>query len=415
MAIEFDPRDPSTIADPFPILEHLRSEDPVHWCSGWQGWLVTRYADVKAGLRDTRLSANRARPTQEALEDSPLYYKFQDLWFIFNDPPEHTRRRALVSKAFTSRVLEGFTPAVASIVDELVDRVIEAGQMDLLADFAEPLPRLVVAEQLGLPRSDIPRLKEWTDHINGFVLSNRRTSDKRKIATAAIEEADRYFRRQLSLRRHHPRHDLLTALVAAEDRGSVLSEDELVATSILILVAGNETVTHFFGNGMLALLSNEQEFNRLRGNPGSIDQAVEELLRYDPPQPIDSRIATEEIVLHGRTIHAGDRVTFSLSSANRDAEQFSKPNELDLGRQDNPHLAFGYGAHFCLAAPMARLQARIGLSTLVRRLAGVELRGDPIAWKDDSFGVRGVRELGLNFQPSRSQTLDDKSACSQLR
>ncbi|WP_271566276.1 cytochrome P450 [Bradyrhizobium sp. CCBAU 11386] len=264
-------------------------------------------------------------------------------------------------------------------------------------------------------RSDIPQLKEWTNHINGFVLSNRRTAEKRKIATIAIEEADRYFRQQFSLRRRRPQHDLLTALITAEDRGSVLSEDELVATSILILVAGNETVTHFFGNGMLALLRNESEFNRLRSSPGSIDQAVDELLRYDPPQPIDSRIATEEIILHGRKIQAGDRVTFSLSSANRDAEQFSKPNELDLARQNNPHLAFGYGAHFCLAAPMARLQARIGLSTLVRRLEGVELRGDPIEWKDDSFGVRGVRELGLNFRPNYSRAFHDWSTNSQPR
>lgn len=346
MAIEFDPRDPPTIADPFPILEALRSEDPVHWCSGWQEWLVTRYTDVKAGLRDGRLSANRARPTQEALAEAPLYYKFQDLWFIFNDPPHHTRRRALVGKAFTSRALEGFAPAVERIVDELINNVIEVGNMELLADFAEPLPRIVIAELLGLPRGDLPKLKKWTEKINGFVLSNRRTPEKRRIATLAIEESDRYFRQQFSLRRRNPRNDLLTALITAEDAGNVLDEDELVATSILMLVAGNETVTHFFGNGILALLRNVSQLDWLQRNPQGIGRAIEELLRYDPPQPIDSRIATEDFTLRGRKIQVGDRVTFSLSSANRDSEYFSRPNDLYLERSDNPHLTFGYGVHF---------------------------------------------------------------------
>ncbi len=405
MGIDYDPRRPEEIADPFPSFARLRAEDPVHWSDILGGWVLTRYADVRAGLFDRRLSADRITPFRDHLP-RPQQAEIRDLlatlgmWAVFNDPPDHTRRRALLNKAFTPRAVAALRPTIEAIVERLVDAVAGRAEFDLIADFAYPLPATVIAGMIGVPAADLDRFKLWSDDIAAFVGSALATPDKRGRALRGVREMTDYFRAMVAEHRAQPRADILSALIAAEEQGKGLSEDEIVASCILLLFAGHETTTNLIGNGMLALLRHRGEHAALRARPELMPEAVEEMLRYDGPTQAMTRIALEEIGFDGasgerRQVRRGDRLFLLLNAANRDPEMFGEPERFHLARRDNRHLSFGYGPHFCLGAPLARLEAEIGIGALLRRLPHLALAEERPMWSD-SFVLRGVRALRVS-------------------
>jgi cytochrome P450 len=403
-SVDYDPRRPEHIADPFPIFARLRAEDPVHWSAILGGWVLTRYRDVRQVLNDPRFSADRITPFRDHLAPDARagvaeLLKTLGLWAVFNDPPAHTRRRGLLNKAFTSRAVVALQPMIERIVDHLIARAAARGEMDLIADFAYPLPASVIAGMIGVPIEDLDRFKTWSDEIAAFVGSALATPDKRERGERGVREMSAYFRAMVADHRRNPREDILSGLIAATDSGAMLSEDELVASCILLLFAGHETTTNLIGNGMLALLRHPGALAALRRDPSLAAAAVEEMLRYDGPTQAMTRIALEDMSLDegGPTIRRGDRVFALLNAANRDPAVFPDPDLFDVARDDSRHLSFGFGIHFCLGAPLARLEGRIGVAALVRRLPELTLALDRPEWTD-SFVLRGVKALPVRFR-----------------
>lgn len=401
MSLAYDPRRPEVLADPYPVLHLLQDEDPVHWSEILGGWVLTRYEDVKAALGDPRLSSDRITPfvNHYAKGDGGglgELGRLVGLWAVFTDPPTHTRLRGLMNRAFTSRAVEQLRPRIADIVAELLEAVQPHGRMDVIRDFAYPLPITVIAEMIGVPREDREAFKGWSDELAAFIGGALATPDKYQRAARAIAAMAEYFRRMIPARRAIPCEDIMSALVTARDRDDRLGEDELVASCILLLFAGHETTTNLIGNGILALLRHPAQARALRDHAELAGSAVEEILRYDGPTPAMVRVAVEDIGLQGRTIRRGDRVFTMINAANRDPRQFAEPDRLDLARANNRHIAFGYGIHFCLGAPLARLEAQIALPALLRALREPALDlGEP-AWLD-SLVFRGVKSLPVTF------------------
>jgi len=320
------------------------------------------------------------------------------LSMLDRDPPDHTRLRSLVSKAFTPRVVEGLRPRIQQIVDGLVERALAKGGMDLIEEFAYPIPVIVICEMLGVPVADHERFKGWSlDIARGLdaimlppdsVVGMRSGTSRRALAE--------YFRGLIAERRAAPREDLLSALIAAEEAGDTLSEDELLATCILLLVAGHETTVNLIGNGTYALLRHRDELRRLRENPGLIGTAVEELLRYDGPVQRTARIPSEDVTIDGRKIRAGEMVMPFIGAADRDPAQFPDPDRLDIARADNRHIAFGWGIHFCLGAPLARVEGQIAINTLLQRLPKLALATEKPEHRQ-SLTLRGLTSLPVCF------------------
>jgi cytochrome P450 len=402
MSVVYDPRDPAVIEDPFPVLRRLQAENPVHWSEILKSWVLTRYDDVRAALADPRLSADRLtsflrhqagdRPLAEALAELG---RSLGLWAVFTDPPLHTRLRGLLTDAFTPRAVETLRPTVRALVDALIDGVAAAGRLDLVRDIAAPLPVAVIGDLLGVPRADGPALKRWSDDLATFVGSAVATPDKYERAAASLREMNAYFRALAAERRARPRQDVLSALVAAAGQGR-LADDELVASCTLLLFAGHETTTNLIGNGVLALLRHPDQCERWRRDPTLTATAVEELLRFEGPGQALVRVALDDLVIGGRRIRRGDRLFVMINAANRDPRRFVDPDRLDLGREPNPHLTFGHGRHFCVGAPLARLEAQVALPRLLERLPGLALAASRLEWID-SLIFRGVRALPLTF------------------
>jgi cytochrome P450 len=320
------------------------------------------------------------------------------LSMLDRDPPDHTRLRGLASKAFTPRVVEALRPRIQQIVDDLLAGVEPRGGMDLIEEFAYPLPVIVICEMLGVPVEDHERFKGWSlDLARGLdsVLLGP-DSEVARRSGAAREALTEYFRGLIGTRRVSPRADLLSALIAAEEAGDRLTEHELLATCILLLVAGHETTVNLIGNGTLALLRHPDQLRRLRENPGLIAGAVEELLRYDGPVQRTARTPTADVVIGGRTIGKGEIVMPFLGAADRDPAQFPDPDRLDIARSDNRHVAFGWGIHFCLGAPLARVEGQIAIGTLVHRLPKLALATDTPEYRP-SLTLRGLHALPLTF------------------
>lgn len=404
-AIDYDPRRPEIIANPFPIFAELRARDPVHWNEVLGGWVLTRYRDVRQVLSDARFSADRITPFREHLRPDARaqvaeLLKTLGLWAVFNDPPAHTRRRSLLNKAFTPRAVMALRPLIERIVAHLISRVAGQGEMDLIAAFAYPLPASVIAGMIGVPIEDLDRFKTWSDEIASFVGSALATPDKRERGERGAREMSAYFRGIIADHRKRPREDILSAMLAAKEAGTGLSEDELVASCILLLFAGHETTTNLVGNGMLALLRQPDALASLRADGGLAPSAVEEMLRYDGPTQAMTRIALEDVRLDEASpvIRAGERVFALLNAANRDPQVFGDPERFDVTRGDSRHLSFGFGIHFCLGAPLARLEGQIAVKALVERLPDLALGVDEPEWSD-SFVLRGVKSLPVRFRP----------------
>ena len=397
MSLAYRPDDPDVLADPFPIYRRLQDEDPAHWSPHLRAWVLTRYEDVKAACLDLAgLSSDRLTPFFAASPEASRMAALQACltrWMVFRDPPDHTRLRRLAARVFNVRSIQALKPGIESTTQWLLERIGERETFDFVGEFASPLPALVIMDMLGVPRGELPRLKELSDEMALFIGSAREARGKYDRAEQATREMMEFFGTLVSARRAEPRRDLLSALVHLEDEGERLSEEELVAMCVLLLFAGHETTAHHISNGLLALLRFPAELERLRNDPPLAPAAVEELLRYDGPIGAQVRIVQVERTLHGRKLKAGDRVFLMMNAANRDPRAFPDPHRLDLTRHGVPHLTFGFGAHLCLGFPLARLEGQVALPAVLARWKKIAIADDkPLRWVD-SMVLRGVHEL----------------------
>ncbi len=404
MTVIFDARDAAVIANPYPSLHALMEHDPVHWSDKLGGWILTRYDHIRQSLRDPRFSSDRMRPffshmpAETRGELKELDANMQ-LWAVFNDPPIHTRLRGLMNKAFTTRALEAMKSRIDAIVNKLVDDLLaKGGEVDFIQDFAYPLPAHVIASMLGVPASDVELLKQWSDDLGSFVLTSRMSPDKYRNANTALKEMNEYFTALVEERRRKPGDDVTSGMVTAEQRGDFLSTEELVGACVLLLFAGHETTTHLLGNGLLALLKHPDqmaEFRDQRQDATLAASAVEEMLRWDGPSLAQVRVAAEDFELEGKQLKKRDRIFQMLCAANRDPRVFTDPDRFDMRRKQNPHLTFGYGIHFCIGAPLARLEGQAAFPALLGRLKDIELAAAP-DWSD-SIVVRGLNSLKISY------------------
>ena len=390
--------DPEVLADPYPLYHRLRREDPVHWDPFLHAWIVTRYADVVTVLH--RFSAQRT-PTPEqlaamGLEQLTPIAAVMVRQMLFLDAPAHTRIRGLASQAFTPRRVEQLRAHIQEITDALLDPLVERGRLDVIADFAEPLPAIVTAEMLGVPTTDARLLKAWSADFAEMLGNFQHNPDHVAAVIRSTESMIEYFRDAIATQRRQPREGLIQALLAAEVDGDRFTEDEVIANVIVTMVGGQETTTNLIGNGVLSLLRHPGELARLRRDPALVGSAVEELLRYESPSQHTARLAPEDVTLGGRAIRRRQAVIAVMAAGNRDPERFADPDRLDLARPDNRHLAFGWAAHFCFGAPLARIEGQIAFATLLRRLPDLRLEPGPLVWRRN-LGLRGLTALPVAF------------------
>ncbi len=393
--VAFNPMDPEFVADPYPTYHRLRAEEPVHH-NPLGFWVLTRYEDVVATLRDPRAIKEPIAAFVAARFGAPV--PSVGFSMLDRDPPDHTRLRGLVSKAFTPKMVEQLRPDVQALVDGLLDRVEGAGTMDLIEEFAYPIPVTVICLMLGVPVEDRERFKQWgLDIARGLdaimLPPDSEVARRSMVSRLALAE---YFRELIAERRATPRADVLSGLIAAEEAGDRLSEHELLATCILLLIAGHETTVNLIGNGTLALLRHPDQLRLLRERPALIGGAVEELLRFDGPVQRTARIPDADITLRGCTIPKGELVMPFIGAADRDPAQFPDPDRLDITRTDNRHIAFGLGIHFCLGAPLARVEGQIAINTLLRRLPRLALATERPVFRQ-SLTLRGLESLRVSF------------------
>jgi cytochrome P450 len=403
VATALDPQNEEFRSDPFPVFARLRREDPVHWSDAVGGWVLTRYADVVATQRDPRLSADRITPFFNGLlpEQRPAMQQLVTSlrsWAVFSDPPNHTRLRKLFNKAFTARAIAGLGAGIERIVHDLLAPALRRGHIDLIGEFAYPLPALVICEMIGLPCSDIDKIKIWSAAIEPFLGLATKPQHVYDEARRNVAEMTEHFRTIVDGHRQRPGQDILSGLIAASDGGDHLTEDELIATCMMLVFAAHTTTTHLIGNGMLALLRHPEALASLTANPSqeAVNLAVEEMLRYDGPVQVARRVVREPIEVGGRCLAGGELVFPMLNAANRDPEQFAEPDRFDITRRENRHVAFGFGAHFCPGGPLVRMEAQIAFTVILRAVNEIRL-ADPVEWIE-SFGFRGVKALPLEFR-----------------
>lgn len=387
--------------NPYPYYERLRSQDPIHF-SFMGVWVITRYADAIAVLRDPRFSVDMRRWgnykdirfRESKAELSPLG-SITSKWMLFMDAPDHTRLQRLASKAFTPQRVESLRPYIQQIVNAQLDQVASIEKLDVVADLAQPLPVIVIAQMLGVPPEDREQLQKWSDDIV-LCLDPMMSIDVFEHLNQIVVEFAEYFRKLIAQRRQQRQDDLLSALIAARDEQDKLTEEELLGTCILLFAAGHETTVKLISNGVLALLRHPDQIAKLQQTPTLITSAVEEILRYDSPVQLTVRTAIEDVEIGGKTIHKGQQVFVCMGSAHRDPAQFSHPDQLDITRQDNRHLAFSYGIHACLGNVLARVQAQIAINSLIQRFSHLQLATDQLEWHKKII-LRGLKALPVNF------------------
>ena len=401
---EFNPFTPEARTDPYPMYRELLAHNPVSWNSTFQTWVFTRYADVDAILTHPKTSADRrsgsnsfAEMQRKYIEEHPEDLFVRAPTMLNSDPPEHTRLRRLVSKAFTPRAVENLRPRIQRVVDEILDDVAGEGEMDLVQAVGYPLPVIVIAEMLGVPTEDRAKFKKWSDDIVATLGGPFTPQAVLEAANKARGELVEYLSGVIEERRKNPQDDLITGLIAAEDEGTVLSTQEIYSTTILLLVAGNETTTHLIDNGMLALLKNPDQVKALRDDPSLIGSAVEELLRFIGPVQATGRTIKEDMEIGGQALKARESTFVLLGAANHDPAKWGDDaHELDVTRNPVDHVGLGDGIHFCLGAPLARAEAQIAISTLLERFPKLKLAVDEPEW-GGTFIIRGVKSLPLTF------------------
>jgi cytochrome P450 len=393
----FNPLTPEFHANPYPFYQRMRETDPVH-LSPLGLWVLTRYDDCVTSLRDPRFGRDGFEAILSAQYGEESETGRLPRSMLFRDPPDHTRLRSLVNRAFTPRVIEGMRGQIQAVVDRLLDQVARRGHMDVIADLAYPLPVTVICDMLGVPVGDHEQMRDWSSDIIRSLDAIGIPSDDSVVERGRVGRrgiAD-YFRALLPERRRQPRADLLSSLIAVEEQGDRLTEGELLATCVLLFIAGHETTVNLIGNGLLALLRHPEELERLRSGPGLIGSAVEELLRFDSPVQRTARITSAEVEVGGKTLPPGAFVVTAIGAANRDPRHFPDPDRLDIGRSDNRHIAFGFGIHFCLGAPLARVEGQLALGTLMRRMPKLRLASPDLEWRESST-LRGLKALPVEF------------------
>ena len=396
--VGYNPLSARTAQDPYPTYAKLRARDPVHRSRLLQAWVFTRYADVDAILRDHRRFSSDPRKRPAPRRRRASLPRAEEPSMLFLDPPDHTRLRALVNKAFTPRAVAALEPHVRELATTLLDAVDDPSAFDLMEAVAKPLPVIVIAEMLGIPPEDRARFAVWSDQ-RARILEPTLTAGERETAEAAMRALDDYLMPIIGARRADPRDDVISALAQAEEEGDRLTEREVLIMLRLLLVAGNETTTNLIGNGMLALLRHPDQLAALRDDPALIPSAVEELLRFDSPVQVDVRYALDDCDVNGFALRRGDGVVMLLGAANRDPDRFPAPDRLDVGRREQNHLAFGRGIHHCLGAPLARLEGRVVLETLIERFGSLRLL-DPRPAFRNSVVLRGLHALPVSAVPA---------------
>ncbi len=389
--------------DPYPYYRELQEAEPLHWCEPWGCWVLSRYADIAPVIQDYKRFSNRARVTNVIRREFPESFleKIQPLLQHFGqglinvDPPDHTRLRKLVQKTFLPKTLERLKPHIQAIVDELLDQVVPTGKIEIVRDLAYPLPVTVIAELLGVPTDMRQQFKELSGTILEFQAMPRPEEATILRSQEALIELRSYLDEVARERRQNPRDDLMTQLVSVEEEGDRLSHEELLSTSVGLLVAGHETTTNLITSAVWLFLRHGIDTAKLAEDPSLMETAIEEVLRFESPLQRLGRTVIEDCQLHGTTIRSGETLFSLLGAANRDPSQFDQPNTLNIHRSPNRHLAFGHGVHFCLGAPLARIEAPIALKTLFTRLPEVKLATDQVRW--NSGVMRGIKRLPLTF------------------
>lgn len=392
--------DPEVLANPYPLYQRLRTEAPVYWDPYLHAWVVTRYADVITVLH--HFSANRT-PTPEqlaaiGLADLAPVAQVMVKQILFMDAPDHTRLRGLASMAFTPARVEVLRSHIREILDDLMEPLLRAGRMDVINDLAAPLPAIVTAEMLGVPTSDCDTLKAWSADFAEVLGNFQHNPDRTARTLRCVEEMSAYFRDAIQRMKTDPREGLINSFMTAEIDGDRLTEEEIIANCIVTMVGGQETTTNLIGNGVLSLLRNPDQLQRLRDDLTLIPSAVEELLRYESPSQHTARIAPRDTEIGGKQIRKGQAVIAVMGAGNRDPERFPDPDRLDLGRTDNRHLAFGWASHFCFGAALARIEAQLVFEAITRRMINLKLEPGPLVWRDN-LGLRGLTSLPVTFSP----------------
>jgi cytochrome P450 len=391
--------DPETRANPYPLYHRLREQDPVHWDAYLHAWVVTRYDDVVTVLQ--RFSAERS-PTPEqltalGLEELNPIARVLVRQMIFRDPPAHTRLRALCAAAFTPARTEALRQHIQDITDSLIDAVLPRGGMDVIADLANLLPATVTAELMGVPVADRDQLKEWSIDFSEMLGNFQHNPGRTARMLQVVEDMTSYYRAQIKELERHPNAGVVHALMSAEVDGDRLSEEEVIANSIITMTGGQETTTNLIGNGLLALMQNPEQLALLRSDLSLIPSAVEELLRYESPIQYTIRLAPEDTELGRKRIRKRQAVVALLGAANHDPARFPDPDRLDLTRTDNRHLAFAWASHYCFGAPLARVEGQIAFSTLLQRTQDLKMEPGALVWRHNMI-FRGLERLPVSFR-----------------
>ena len=393
--------DPEVLADPYPLYRALRERDRVQWDPFLHSWVVTGYAEVLHVLH--KFSADRTpTPAQLKAMGLPQLEPIAAVMvkqMLFLDGATHARLRGLCSAAFTSRRVEEMIEQIQAITDDLIDKPVASGRMDVIADFAAPLPAIVTATLMGLPTSDHVQLKAWSADFAEMLGNFQHNPERAGRVLKSLQEMTAYFRSAIREQERKPRPGLIQALLAAEVDGARLDKEEVIANIIVTMVGGQETTTNLIGNGLLTLIRNPDCLAQLRDNPEIVESAVEELLRYESPSQHTGRIVPEDVVLGGKELKKGTAAMAVMAAGNRDPLRFPDPDRLDLLRKDNRHLAFGWAAHFCFGAPLARIEGQIAFNTLLRRLPDLALEPVKLEWREN-LGLRGLKALPVRFAPA---------------
>jgi pimeloyl-[acyl-carrier protein] synthase len=401
--------EPEIMAAPYQLYRALRESDPVHWDPLLHAWCVTRYADVVTVLH--RFSADRTLSAEQltgmglgALTPIVGVMKRQ---MLFRDPPYHSRLRSLCASAFTPARVAVLRAHIQDVVNALINRFIANGSADIVADLAELMPAIVTAEMLGVPVEDHESLKKWSLDFAEILGNFQHNPDRIARVLESVEEMTGYFRAAIRRQKTAPREGLVHALTAAAGDGGHLAEEEIIANCILTMIGGQETTTNLIGSGVLTLLQHTEQMQMLLDDPALMPSAVEELLRFESPIQHTARVAPEDLTLGGKQIRRGQSVIAVIAAGNRDPERFPDPDALDLKRTDNRHLAFGWGAHYCFGAPLARIEGQVAFATLLRRLRNLQLASDRILWHEN-LGLRGLTNLPVSFDRGPSVPVDSK-------
>jgi hypothetical protein len=394
--LEYNPLDRQILANPYPSYRSIQENDPIHWNEPLGFWLVTRFDDCVRLLKDTRFSSMRAALLREQHQftktpPSPIE-NFFGRNLLFTDPPKHTPIRSAVQFAFLPRLVENLRPRIQEVTRQLLLPLKKKGALDIIADLAYPLPAIIVSELLGIPSSDRNQLKRWSDSIAAHLASHQRMEAIIEQANQDVLQLNEYFRGFIRKYEKTPEDNLLSHMIAAKKQGKLLTEEDLIANSALILIAGHETTTNLIGNGLLALFQFPDQMEFLRKNPDLISNAIEELLRFDSPVQWVRRTVKENLSWPNKQWKKGDRVLALTGAANRDPEAFDHPDQLNLNRKNIKHLSFGHGAHFCLGAFLARVEGQIAIQTLLDEFPNLSLAPQEFHWRLD-VGFRGVNSL----------------------